>query len=104
MRLRPVLLVIGSLAVLAACTPPPDSPTRGSGPTLEVRLGPTTCLNGRCINYIPATGNVFAPDRITVPIPRGMVGPDGYIGAADFNRLVGIAYSAMHINATRFSM
>lgn len=104
MRLRHLLPMFSAVVLLAGCTPPQDSPTRGSGAALEVQLSaPRTCLNGRCISYIPTTGNVFAPDRVTIAIPRGMVGPDRFMSAQDFNRLLRLANDAPHINDDRFS-
>lgn len=102
MRQLRLVYLVAATGLLVACTPPPDSPTRmgPAGPEIQLNA-PRTCLNGRCISYIPTTGNVFAPDRITIAVPRAMLGPDRFMTVADFNRLVRLANDAEHINASR---
>lgn len=86
---RPLFIALPSLLVLAACTPPPDSPTRTDGGQLRVQLNdPRTCLDRACLQYSARLGRVNQPEREMVRVPEGMVDADGFISAADFRELL----------------
>ena len=86
---RPLFIALPSLLVLAACKPPPDSPTRSENGQLRVQLlEPRTCLERACLQYSERLGRVNQPERESVRIPAGMVDADGFVSAADFRELL----------------
>lgn len=94
MRILPKLGIGLAAFVLAACTPSADSPTRTTAAGTEVRITQAwTCLNGQCLQFLP-TGNVYARNRTSIPVPRGMVSADGYISASNFATLLRMANAA----------
>ncbi|MBK5927266.1 hypothetical protein [Rhodobaculum claviforme] len=75
--------------LLAACTPPPDSPTRmgAAGPLVQLS-DPRTCLNRECLLYDARLGRVQQPGREMIRLPEGMADADGFISARDFQHLL----------------
>ena len=87
--IRPIHLALPAILGLAACTPPPDSPTRSGVDGLRVQLtDPRTCLGRECLDYSERLGRVNQPGRDSIRVPDGMMDEDGFISAADFQRLL----------------
>lgn len=96
---RPLFLALPAAALLAACTPPPDSPTRAGDTGLRVQLQePRTCLDRACLLYSARLGRVNQPEREMVRIPEGLVDADGFVSAADFRELLRLSRLAPPMN------
>lgn len=86
---RTLLAALPAALFLAACTPPPDSPTRMDTAGARVQLSdPRTCLNRECLLYDERLGRVQQPGREMIPLPEGMADADGFISTADFQYLL----------------
>ena len=89
MPYRSLLAALPAVVFLAACTPPPDAPTR-SGPTGErVQLtDPRTCLDRECLQWDSRLGRVSQLGRESIRLPAGMADADGFVSRADFQQLL----------------
>ncbi|MGY6633938.1 MAG: hypothetical protein ACXIU8_09355 [Alkalilacustris sp.] len=89
MRRSILLAALPATFLLAACTPPPDSPLRMTPTGERVQLtDPRTCLDRECLEWDSRRGRVSQPGRESFRLPAGMADADGFVSRADFQRLL----------------